>query len=59
LEIAKAHPRKRRRLKFLTQNRRDLYEWLKENGFIEKMNKHHLLFSPGIIIFNYWSWQYY
>jgi len=36
LEIAKLHPRKRKRLKFLAQKRRDLYDRLKERGFIEE-----------------------
>jgi hypothetical protein len=35
LEVAKAHSRKRKRLKFLAQNQRDLYDRLKEKGFIE------------------------
>ncbi len=35
LEIAKAHPRKRKWRQFLAQNRRDLYDRLKEKGFIE------------------------
>ena len=36
LEIGKAHPRKRRRLKYLAKNRRDLYDQLLALGFIEE-----------------------
>jgi hypothetical protein len=36
MEIAKLHPRKRRRVKYLAQNRRDLYERLIALGVIEE-----------------------